>query len=108
MTTVEALIARFGVPALLKIDVEGAELDVLAGLEHPVPLVSFEYLSRALDLADACAARLAALGPYRFNWSPGETFHLVSPAWLASRELVAAMRASPHAASSGDVYARLS
>ena len=109
VTTVEALIARFGVPSLVKIDVEGAELDVLAGLEHAVPVVSFEYLPRALDLTAACAARLAALGAYRFNWSPGETFQLASATWLTPPDLIASMRTSfANDASPGDVYARLS
>jgi FkbM family methyltransferase len=109
VTTLEALIARFGLPALVKIDVEGAELDVLAGLEQAVPVVSFEYLARALELTEACAARLTALGPYRFNWSAGESFQLASPAWLTPQELITAMRTSfSGVPSSGDVYARLS
>ena len=44
VTTVDALIERFGMPAFVKIDVEGAEPDALAGLSHRVPVLSFEYL----------------------------------------------------------------
>ena len=63
VTTLDALIARFGVPAFIKIDVEGAEPDVLAGLSHAVPVLSFEYLPRALALAVAMAfAPLAQAG----------------------------------------------
>ena len=107
VTTLDALIDRFGLPRLVKIDVEGAEPDVLAGLGRAVPVVSFEYLAGALDLVQACLVRLAALGRYRFNWSPGEQFVLASPRWLGDRELMTALRASLSTARSGDVYARL-
>jgi FkbM family methyltransferase len=106
LTTLDVLIERFGTPRLIKLDVEGAEPEVLAGLRHPVPVVSFEYLSSALDLVEACSSRLMTLGPYRFNWSPGESFALVHDAWLTERELLRRLSAFPRA-TSGDVYARL-
>jgi len=34
VTTLDSLIARHGMPAFIKIDVEGFELEVLAGLSH--------------------------------------------------------------------------
>ena len=77
------MIERFGVPAFVKIDVEGGEPAVLNGLSHPIATVSFEYLPGALDQVEACAARLGAIGPYEFNWSPGETFRLASERWLS-------------------------
>lgn len=107
VTTLEALIERFGLPAFVKIDVEGAEPDVLAGLPHAVSAVSFEYLPQALHLVEACVTRLTALDQYLFNWSPGETFALASPSWVSGPELLTAL-ATPHARrTSGDIYARL-
>jgi FkbM family methyltransferase len=104
VTTLDALVARFGRPAFVKIDVEGSEADVLAGLSSAVPCISFEYLPQALDLVVPCTAHLAALGAYEFNWSQGETFQLASARWLTARELIAQLS---RATLSGDVYARL-
>jgi FkbM family methyltransferase len=106
-TTLDALIARFGSPSFVKIDVEGAEPAVLTGLTHAVTALSFEYLPRALDQVHACIRRLTALGPYRFNWSPGESYRLAADCWLDERELLASLRTPGAQRRSGDVYAKL-
>jgi FkbM family methyltransferase len=104
MTTLDALIAEYGEPAFVKLDMEGGEAAALQGLTIPVKGVSFEYLSGAIDAVEACATRLEALGPYRFNWSPGESSRLGADPWLDHRSLVAALAAEPPG--HGDVYAR--
>ncbi|PZR11681.1 MAG: hypothetical protein DI539_20470, partial [Flavobacterium psychrophilum] len=43
ITTVDNLIARYGTPKFIKIDVEGYELEVLKGLNKPINMMSFEY-----------------------------------------------------------------
>jgi len=106
-TTLDALTARFGVPAFVKIDVEGAEPAVLAGLTTPVQALSFEYLPRALDQVQACVARLAQLGLYQYNWSAGESYQLASPSWVSGSDLVAKLNEPEARTRSGDVYARL-
>ena len=94
-------------PTFVKVDVEGGEPAVLGGLSRPVPALSFEYLPRAMDQVQACLARLSDLGRYSFNWSPGESYRLESPAWLSGEELMRQLSAPEARRRSGDVYARL-
>jgi FkbM family methyltransferase len=105
-TTLDALIAEHGCPAFIKIDVEGAELNVLQGLSQPVRAVSFEFLPGALDTAEECCVRLAALGCYRFNWSLAESSRLALPDWVDGPSLTRGLRGLPPARH-GDIYARL-
>jgi FkbM family methyltransferase len=108
--TADALIAKYGRPAFIKIDVEGGEPAVLDGLTMAVPALSFEYLPGAIDEVRACLDRLWVLSGesrYEFNWSVGESYELASPAWLDADRLVAALAALGPDARSGDVYARL-
>lgn len=106
VTTLDELIGRFGVPAFVKIDVEGAEPAVLGGLSTPVSALSFEYLPHALEEVRASVARLEHLGRYRFNWSPAETYRLAAGTWLTGAELMTALE-SADIRRPGDVYARL-
>jgi FkbM family methyltransferase len=105
--TLQELVERFGIPRFAKIDVEGYEAEVLAGLDTALPSLSFEYVPATCALALACMDRLAALGRYRFNRSIGESHRLASPEWLgagAMREILVSL--GPNAPS-GDVYAVL-
>ncbi|TYB44850.1 FkbM family methyltransferase [Actinomadura chibensis] len=111
VTTLDDLVARHGVPAFCKIDVEGFEADVLRGLTRPVPALSFEYVPSAHDAgleALRIVERLGAeAGGYVYNYSPVETMRLASERWLDAATLERRLELIRPRGRSGDVYARL-
>ncbi len=40
--SIDSLVAKYGLPYFIKIDVEGYELNVLRGMSRPIPYLSFE------------------------------------------------------------------
>ncbi|MGY6411217.1 MAG: FkbM family methyltransferase [Alkalilacustris sp.] len=107
VTTLDALIAAHGAPGFVKIDVEGAEPEVLAGLSMPLPLVAFEYLPALPGPASAAVARLAALGAYEFNAVRGEAPEFLWADWRDADAVRDWLAARPPSEGSGDLYARL-
>jgi FkbM family methyltransferase len=107
VTTLDALIARHGAPRFIKIDVEGYEAEVLAGLSAPPPALSFEFTTIQRDVACACVARCTAIGYRTFEASLGESLAFEHGRKLGAAEVADWLMALPARANSGDIYATL-
>ena len=90
-TTLDDLIATYGAPFYVKIDVEGHEAAVLRGLHRRIPYVSFEvnlpqFRAEGLE----CIERLNQIDPdARFNYTSGCGEKLALPEWLGRSGFVA-------------------
>jgi len=104
VTTLDALIAEHGLPTFAKIDVEGFEDTVLAGLSSALSALSFEFTTIQRDVAVRCLDRLAALADYGFDVVVGDSHAMTFDRWVTAEEMAAHLRALPHEANAGDIY----
>jgi FkbM family methyltransferase len=105
VTTLDALIGKYGAPVFIKIDVEGFEEEALQGLTFAVKTLSFEFTMIQRAVALACIERCIALGYTRFNAALGESQIFVNADWVGGDEIARWLTALPDAANSGDIYA---
>lgn len=111
VTTLDRLIEPHGEPAFIKIDVEGLEAEVLAGLSRPVPALSFEFTTIQRPVALEAIDRCQELGYRRFNVAIGESQQLILGQGGAGYTDAEGIRrwlfAQPESVNSGDIYASL-
>jgi hypothetical protein len=89
----------------LKLDIEGADVEVLKTLPQPLSVISFEHVPRLhAETADAIAI-LEKLARYRFNYFPRETHRFRLPSAVGGDELLEALREPSAQKWSSDVFA---
>lgn len=107
-TTIDKLVAQYGVPDFCKIDVEGYELNILKGMTKPIPYLSFEFASEFLDQKTRpCLEYLYSLGYRSFNVAILETEAFNGTGkWVDIETLYTYLKTHPDSLCWGDVYAR--
>lgn len=82
VTSLDKLMDLYGMPQLIKIDVEGFEVEVLQGLSTPIKCIQFEYMFNydlGWDYFYECIHELKRLSPkYKFNFTRAESYTFVN------------------------------
>jgi len=105
VTTLDAAIEQYGMPFYCKIDVEGFEHPVLAGLTRPIPVLSFEFCAEGLAQTRPCIDLLDTLGYGAFNICLGEARTYLMPGAVSATELWNRLKVLGDPLAWGDIYA---
>lgn len=108
MTTLDALLDKYGTPVFCKIDVEGYEYDVLKGLSKPLKTLSLEYIvPENLQVLINCINHLNNLGNIECNYSYAEKMILSLSTWISGKEMLSYIQTKEFLDTSwGDIYVR--
>jgi FkbM family methyltransferase len=107
VTTLDSLISSYGDPTLIKIDVEGSEMNVLKGLTRTVRCLSFEFTPEYIGAALDCVSYLTTLGFQYFNFSAEESMRLTYREWLKADRIIEQLMGYERSTTFfGDIYAR--
>ncbi len=108
VTTLDDLIAEYGRPDFIKIDVEGYELPVLKGLSQPVRYMSFEYtVPEQTELLISCMSQIKKVSEnVKFNYSPRESLKIALDEWVDLDTICEFVKTNKFAKTlAGDIYA---
>jgi len=106
--TVDSLAEKYGVPAFIKLDIEGSEYLALKGMTVTVPALMFEFASGYIEEAYKCAVLLGKRG-YEFNYASGHHGTFENDVWTDADEFEIGIprRDAAGKFTWGNVYARL-
>lgn len=106
--TLDSLISKYGMPAFIKIDVEGFEYEVLKGLNKDFNIISFEYtLPEFKEKAINCLEHLRKLNSsIEFNYSVDERLKYELNDWIGFEEIIRMINNDNFPNEAGDVYVR--
>ncbi len=76
--SLDSLISKYGTPTLIKIDVEGYELEVVKGLSTKQGPICFEWAEEQYSKINQTCAHLESLGYSEFGYTYGDAY-LQSP-----------------------------
>jgi FkbM family methyltransferase len=106
VSTLDTLIRNYGMPKFIKIDVEGFEQEVLAGLSVAPKFLSFEFNSEFAEAATACVSQKCFPRGTEFNVVAEPSTEFLFDHWVSRDEMLRLLenREFLNANPNGDIY----
>lgn len=104
MITLDNLINTYGKPDYCKIDVEGYELNVVKGLAHAIPMLSFEFHIEFFDETKRICEYLSSIGMRAFNVALGEQMKFSFREWVSKDSLLSYLQSQKDDMLWGDIF----
>jgi FkbM family methyltransferase len=104
--TLDVLANQYGKPSFIKIDAEGYDDHVLAGMSFQPAALSFEFNVNGRDVALNCLKTPALSEGFVFNYTIGHNFRYQLGEWVSATELAELLRTFDGSEEYGEVFAR--
>jgi len=104
MVTLDSLVAYYGMPYVVKIDVEGYEESVLSGLSVQPALISFEFNAAFLSAALRCLDSPLFANTSVFNFAMGDPSGFELDAWVEREQMKKLLAGMEEADKHGDIF----
>lgn len=105
-STLDDLMKKYGKPVFCKIDVEGAEFEVLQGLSQPINTISLEFIPERIEFSLRCIDYLDKLGIAEYNYCIGDSMSFALPSWVKSSQMKTVLtQMAKRLDNFGDIYA---
>lgn len=103
--TLDNIIASYGHPNFIKVDVEGYEFEVLSGLSKPVDIISIEFTPEYIENTYKCIEHISSISDTEFQVAVGESMRFELPSWVSKQEIKEIL-SHIEQSSFGDIYMR--
>lgn len=105
MLKLDTLVTHYGAPEFIKIDVEGYEESVLAGLSLQPPLLSFEFNAAFLPATERCLDSKVFAADSEFNYALGDPSTFEHP-WMGKDQIKKLLGSMDKQDRHGDIFVR--
>lgn len=106
ISTLNAIITKYGIPDYCKIDAEGYEQKILKNLTTPIRIIELEFTSGFMEETTKIIDKLSSLGITRWNYNLNEKPKFELSKWVSSDQIITVLRTLPKQRLHGNLFVK--